>query len=317
MDVIKHVKIKNYKGLETLNFAPASINILVGPNNTGKSSILEAIGLAVSSTSKFEDILETDILSIIGDRYDPRYLIHLGEKKSDIEIKTSKDLTLTLHLEYFEEGYPKNEVGDMFLDYINSFAYDYLWEIRPIRLHALPFRVYRTLKKLDEELKKGKIETEFNSELTNFLGSISRKLDEEADRIKQELINSEKLFIISEFNGRLYNVSTLCELYKDIYEPYFAIYYDEKFVEKIPIIFSSHKIEYSEDILTLYKKLTKNRMKFVKATGVLKERIPYFDDVIMDPEKDNLAVYLRDKAEPIPLSMICLLYTSPSPRDRG
>ena len=34
MDIIKEVKIKNYKGLEEIQFPCRSINIIVGPNNT-------------------------------------------------------------------------------------------------------------------------------------------------------------------------------------------------------------------------------------------------------------------------------------------
>lgn len=47
--VIKNVKIENFKGISELEFNPKKINILVGKNNTGKTSILEAIDLLFNS----------------------------------------------------------------------------------------------------------------------------------------------------------------------------------------------------------------------------------------------------------------------------
>ena len=39
------VSIKNYRAIENLEFSPNSINVFVGPNNCGKSSVLEAIAV--------------------------------------------------------------------------------------------------------------------------------------------------------------------------------------------------------------------------------------------------------------------------------
>lgn len=59
MNIIKDVKITDYKGIEEIHFPCESINIIVGPNNTGKSSILESIWMTISSLNNFEDVLET------------------------------------------------------------------------------------------------------------------------------------------------------------------------------------------------------------------------------------------------------------------
>ena len=42
---INTIEIENYKGISKLKFSPKKINIIVGKNNTGKTSILEAINL--------------------------------------------------------------------------------------------------------------------------------------------------------------------------------------------------------------------------------------------------------------------------------
>ena len=47
---IKNVEITGYKGISHLKFSPKKINILVGKNNTGKTSVLQAIDLLFNNT---------------------------------------------------------------------------------------------------------------------------------------------------------------------------------------------------------------------------------------------------------------------------
>ena len=46
--MIKRVTIKNFKGISSLKFTPKKFNVLVGRNNTGKTSILEAISVCTN-----------------------------------------------------------------------------------------------------------------------------------------------------------------------------------------------------------------------------------------------------------------------------
>lgn len=43
--MIKEIKIKNFKSLYDVSFCPGNINVLIGANGSGKSSVLEAIGV--------------------------------------------------------------------------------------------------------------------------------------------------------------------------------------------------------------------------------------------------------------------------------
>ncbi len=45
MEAISNIKISNFKGIKSLSFSPANINIIVGKNNSYKTSVLEAINL--------------------------------------------------------------------------------------------------------------------------------------------------------------------------------------------------------------------------------------------------------------------------------
>ncbi len=52
---IKEISISNYKGIDSLKFTPRDINIIVGKNNTGKSSLLNAISLSFHALNGFMD----------------------------------------------------------------------------------------------------------------------------------------------------------------------------------------------------------------------------------------------------------------------
>jgi len=64
MNIIKNVEITDYKGIEGMQFSCGSINIIVCPNNTGKSSTLESVWMAVASLNNFEDNLATHLYDI-------------------------------------------------------------------------------------------------------------------------------------------------------------------------------------------------------------------------------------------------------------
>ncbi len=51
---IRNISIKNYKGIDLLEFSPREINIIVGRNNTGKSALLNAIALSLHALNSFK-----------------------------------------------------------------------------------------------------------------------------------------------------------------------------------------------------------------------------------------------------------------------
>jgi len=53
---LEKVCIRNFKGIKKLEFSPKRINILLGPNNVGKTSVLEAIYIALIGVN-FEDLI--------------------------------------------------------------------------------------------------------------------------------------------------------------------------------------------------------------------------------------------------------------------
>ncbi len=105
--MIKNLKIENFRCIpyfELENVKP--INIFVGRNNTGKSSILEAVALAYTSPTGFLDVFGNDLLKVFIERrggFDNiDYFIRVGEKEANIEINKE----IKLRILYKEKDFP-------------------------------------------------------------------------------------------------------------------------------------------------------------------------------------------------------------------
>ena len=48
---IGHIRITDFKGVRKFQMTPAKVNILVGANGTGKSSVLQAIRYGITGLS--------------------------------------------------------------------------------------------------------------------------------------------------------------------------------------------------------------------------------------------------------------------------
>ncbi|RUM34146.1 MAG: hypothetical protein DSY33_02965 [Archaeoglobus sp.] len=181
MQQINYVKIKNYKCLKEFEFEPGRINILVGRNNTGKSSVLEAIGLIMSSLNDFKDSMENNLISIVIRGEDNlhgfkiqlplKYLIDSEENKSEILLK-KEDNNLKLYIEYLKEGYPEsdisNDISNCFVEYIDDLARE------------------RKKIKYEEILKK-----------------LENVIESEIEKIFNKLINAEKVFFSTYLNNEI------------------------------------------------------------------------------------------------------------------
>jgi len=77
--MLKQVTIKGFKGITNLTLNLNKINVLIGANSSGKTTILQALDLL--SNCAFKDITE--------------YLKDKGWKVSDIKSQISKDSFLS------------------------------------------------------------------------------------------------------------------------------------------------------------------------------------------------------------------------------
>ncbi|RLG24830.1 hypothetical protein DRN76_03500, partial [Methanosarcinales archaeon] len=286
MNIIKNVEITNYKGIEETQFSCGSINIIVGPNNTGKSSILESVWMAVASLNDFEDNLETQLSDITEDI---RHLIRQGKQKSTIALEIFENDKITLDLIYSKKNYPE-EVAEFFLTFINGTPKFNLDDDLDFHMSLWDLQVLGS--KLDRLSRKTGSKEELNKVLKRVLENIESAVEEYRSR----LIKSEKIFLTSKLSNNLISIRAVMDGYADG----LSIFNEESpSLQKIPLIISSSRID--EDVSELYKKLV-NTKKLAEVLGVLKNRIPYFEDI---READgDLLVLLENLDEPLPLSFM-------------
>lgn len=305
MGQIKEVKINNYKGIEDIQFPCGSINIIVGPNNTGKSSILESIIIAASSLNDFEDALGTKISSFFAyNERNLKYFIRQGVHESTTELKLSENNKLTLDIIHLKKGYPP-EISDEFLNSINTISLDEI--LKSGYRHLLADESYiNELFELHRKKRSLEIYAENDKTLNSIGGSVEIDLEEARDSIskqttliveyyKNQLIMLEKIFLISKLDNEIIAVDMIIDTGEIP-----IVNKDSPSTHNIPLIVSLPE-DRSYGILGLHTKLVKQK-KIDAVLNLLKDRIPYFEDI---REVDGeLVVLLEDKNESVPLSFM-------------
>lgn len=308
MEIIKEIKISNYKGLQQIQFPCKSLNIIVGPNNTGKSSILESIFLSISSLNNFEDILKTqldDVLNLVF-MDNLKYFAYEQKKESTIEIELYDNNTLKSDLYYSQKGYPQVVANDI-ISFINKISLNetsdnYRQTMKKFRPGSIN-NLYKdmsilenVLNQKDDENLSRYADSKRKLEFENMLKIISQKLDSEIQEYRSEVINSEKLVITSKLNNNLIAIHVSMDSYTGeipTLDSEMPLFY------KIPLIISTPKN--FNDISVIHKKIL-NTKKLNEVLGLIRERIPYFED-IREAEGD-LFVLLENIKEPLPLSFM-------------
>jgi len=84
--IIKNIDINSYKGISKLKFNPKKINIIVGKNNTGKTSVLEAINLVFHNRDiKLREA--SSYFNIYSDKENINISVGMDGKEEKIEIR--------------------------------------------------------------------------------------------------------------------------------------------------------------------------------------------------------------------------------------
>ncbi len=196
---VDRVSIKGYRAIKELEFEANRINVIVGPNNTGKSSILEAIGLATTVSSGFKDRLGSNILEYLLERrkYDPRYLIRMGEKSARIEVRAEGN-DYMLVLEYLH-GLPQDARGFLIRNYFSERVLkDVLEEITETESEEFRVRLREALEDFSAYISH-----EFNLDSRKIEYLVSRTLrkygwNRRSTEISSDNLNRIKERIISE-----------------------------------------------------------------------------------------------------------------------
>ena len=97
--VLSEVEISDFRAIASLRIPLTKINVFVGRNNTGKTTIIEALALLLSSFNGFRDFVGNSILDLITQyRGGPRYLVRMNRPYAKISATLDTGSKLVLYI---------------------------------------------------------------------------------------------------------------------------------------------------------------------------------------------------------------------------
>jgi len=323
------VSIKNYRAIENLEFSPNSINVFVGPNNCGKSSILEAIALNLSLNNNFNDYIGKNIWHYLvsNKNYDPQYILFNGAEKTLIGCDNHK-----ITIEIVESGFPEGDYGQKILKFFQEKIDEYLQK-GPImsELQNTYFLNYRNgLKTTSEqstlfdtpdliEDNSGNLQDLETYETIN--ESFKSYIAQQRAKILHDIKKRGKIIFCGYADDELENITismnipmayrpAVDNITRDFYIQMFGMEIPRRRMKLIPIFQSSKtkkfqtiiNFEHSNlplEINQLHDLVISNN-KIAKTLDKLKEKIVYFEDIRKTDR--GLQVFLKNQSTPLPVS---------------
>jgi len=319
MNDIQKVSIKNFRAIDEISFIPKRINIFVGPNNSGKSSALEAIALLKSSENRCEDSLGVYVLGEIIDKYSMDYLFQDIEKP--IEISNNN---ICISMQYYSEGYPTDTNGSLIREYFNEITQEYFNQpdtVNRIRSRYNPESRYRstTSRIIQQSRLDGSLPSDSQRRL-DYEDMETEDLDERLDSYIKNLQNKieshlydKKKIVISGFSDKnpifLYLIlekenMRLMRQQEEIFDfmryrikNFHAIYshthQSTGFVSDYDTEYQSRRVDELHDKVVRKNLISESHHRIIS-------KIPYIEDI--RKTDDGLFVSLRGQNRIIPLS---------------
>jgi AAA15 family ATPase/GTPase len=274
--MLDKIEIKNYRILEDLKFEPSRLNVFVGRNNTGKSSALEAIALALSSLNGFKDVLENDLLDRLTERRVPeewqrglnipKFFITNTKNEGEVHVEAdNKDLRLDL--QFLIQGVPKSDAGQKFFDSLD----DYSWK------EALDEFTLWTRRMI---LKRPKSPI---SERELFEEPFGEIINHKRIAIKNDIINFPKLLLTGRLNNEIISeVAYIFKIEEEEETPSMESFERLNVLLKhdgiIPTFFRMNGLKEAEEVKTLLGKLVREN-KQERAIQLIQNEVESFKDL--------------------------------------
>lgn len=164
--MINRMSIRNFKALgpQKYDFEIRPLTIFVGPNGTGKSSILQAIGLlaqTINSKDKYKFLLEGDLVSFPAESYES--LFYKKDQTEWMEFDISFDGNRVPELRALLEGYrTKRNPNEIKLPERFSVSYDVSWRVKKYEDWRHEFKVNNETYLLAERINTDDGQTKTN-----------------------------------------------------------------------------------------------------------------------------------------------------------
>lgn len=266
MTFLKDIEIEGYRGINKYTQTFKKINLFVGKNNAGKSSILEAIAIIASSSNGYLDTLGEDLLKNFAERknWNLEYFINLELKKCLIKATINRT-TVSLSIEYDKEGIPKG-LSKRVLPLLEKIAIEYA-ESRMARRERFQSRTTRSEKEVESPLEYEDL------------------IDQQMERLRSR----PKLIISNSLTNR---TDLLLEREEEVIVP-------TPKVISTPIMFSGTDCQHT--LKDLHDTLLPTE-RFTKIIESVRSNIDYVRDV--RTLEDQMYVFLKNAKKPIPIELM-------------
>jgi predicted ATP-dependent endonuclease of OLD family len=339
MDHLDYISINNYRAIKSNVIIPKSINVFVGRNNCGKSSILEAIALNLSAPNDFKDLIGNNIWYDLVrlKRYDPSYLIHNDLKKVNIDCKT-KDSNNRLEIEIVEEGYPSDKRGKLIQNYFQIQIEEFFQKSSTIsemkeaycaipRKILSPANKQKTLFDITENFYDDTDNQQFNDTYDTLKESFNNFLHQLKENLILDVLKQKKVVFSYYVNDNLKYLAIsfqkppvfgpISDRYRTLPDSFNRRFYAEMLSVRVP---NSMRVipvfGFSESIQNKIIVNLDHTVSLVELSGLhdqivsnnkidqtiqnLKDKIDYFQDIRKTDQ--GLQVFLKTQVKPLPIS---------------
>jgi len=312
MKIIKKLRIKNYRGIKDLELDTNSINVIIGPNNTGKSAILEAIGLFLTYENNFNDSTEENVLKYMfrWKKYDPSYLIRVNDSSAEITAEIG-ETRHRLVIEYLQRGFPEDERGGAILQHLEKKVDDLMKDPRFVMMtindrfkdNRLTYKEMRDLWKIirlkkNHIIDKNKLTEGQRTYIENIRNELLLSVHDSPKLIlslysKGDKIEGLCVYFPETFAGKI------PELYILGREVFYVIPFTKR--RKIRNVFRTVKSINTVFIEKLYDQIIESgKSTLHDAEKMLMERVANVDKLVKTDK--GIMIFTKDLDKPIPLS---------------
>lgn len=264
-----------FRCLDSFKLDPDRINIFVGRNNTGKSSVLEAVAIGASSAAGYHDALGEDILVRFAKRHNWRlqYFVRLGSDSSVIKILRGNQSSI--------------EEAAVTLNYLSDIKSEALSDSALARLAARASEMARQYPSRYMVDRRGLVRDprEMDAE------TLAREHESEEKRFMEGLLQQPKLLVTCGDREEI-----LLQQGQQILKSVPAI---TSWPETYNVLFSG--ANYETGLKELHDKLLPTA-RFAAVMDQVKDGIDYLAD--LRTLQDEIFVYQRKLDRPIPISLM-------------
>jgi len=251
----KKLYIENFRCIDKLEIPLNKINVFVGRNNTGKTSIIEALTLILTSLKKYKDVLGRDILdAILSQRGDPKYLVRINSEYANISLEFEDSVNASMYMINKPENAKKTPLKEVFIEKYDQLLTISAEEALNTEIHRLKSEIeYLRISSPSKASSLRRKLKEMTENKGSYIELYRSKVEAELKLVGVTLVNENVLnsFIISEYVKKtLYSEEVHKEMEKRIGYVYIRVHRAEDLLKYL----EENKVGTLVDLLEMLRK---------------------------------------------------------------